>query len=113
MNNEQNNEKTIPVEIDISKKNIVLPLVALVLVSIPFIFAFLNSLGIRITMYPLFTILSPMAGCIIGIAALQKKGRISLAGRIIAIIAVALPLSFVALIIIFFIGAATGLISLM
>lgn len=113
MNNEINNEKNTSIETDMPHNNIVLPLVALGLVSVPFIFVLLSSLGIRIPMYSLFAIMSPMVGCIVGIAALQRKERISSIGKIIAIIAVALPLAFVALVIIFFIGAATGLISLM
>ena len=111
--NELNNEKTTPIETDRYHSNIVLPLVALGLVFVPFIFALLSSLGIHIPMYSLFALLAPMVGFILGIAALQRKERISLAGKIISIIAVALPLAFVAFVIIFFIGAATGLISLM
>lgn len=113
MNNESNNEKNTSIETNNHGKNMVLPLVALGLVCLPFIFAFFNSFGIGTPMHSLLIILSPMVGCIVGIAALQKKDRISSVGRIIAIIAVALPLAFVALVIIFFIGAATGLISLM
>lgn len=113
MNNELNNQKNTPIDTDTHHKSIVLPLIALGLVLVPFIFVLLSIYGIRIPMYSLFAILSPMVGCIVGIVALQRKKRISLTGRIIAIIAVALPLAFVALVIIFFIGAVTGLVPLM
>jgi len=62
----------------------------------------------------LLAILFPIAGLITGIAALrQGKEQIGRAGKIIAIIAIALPLLFVLLVILFFAGAVTGIISLM
>jgi dolichyl-phosphate-mannose--protein O-mannosyl transferase len=62
----------------------------------------------------LFVLLLPIAGLITGVVSLSRgKGRISKAGKIISIIAIALPLALVALIIAFFIGVTTGVISLM
>lgn len=113
MNNEPNIEKATPVETNMQRNNMVMPLVALGLVFVPFIFVLLGSLGIHIPMYSLFSILSPIAGCIVGIAALQKKNRINRVGKIIALIAVFLPLAFVALVFIIFFGVVTGLIPLM
>ena len=113
MNNEANNEKVTPVETNMQRNNMVMPLVALGLVSVPFIFVLLSSLGIHIPMSSLLAIISPIAGCIVGISALQKKEKISRAGKIIAWIAVVLPLAFVALVFILFFGVVTGLIPLM
>jgi ABC-type dipeptide/oligopeptide/nickel transport system permease component len=62
----------------------------------------------------LITIVGPIAGMITGVAALNRgKGRMSKAAKIIAIAAIALPLAFIGLILAFFIGAVTGVISLM
>ena len=102
------------VNIHQSKNEIALPLVALGLDFLPFLLGFLNSRQIMIPMFSLLTILAPIAGIITGVAALSRgKVRIGAVGKTIAIISIALPLALVALIIIFFIGAATGLISLM
>jgi hypothetical protein len=97
------------------KNNIVLPLIALGLDLFPILVITIGSLGLNLpgVMF-LFALLSPIGGFVLGISALAKgKKVIGRRGKILAIIAVALPAAFVALIIIFFIGAATGLISLM
>ena len=93
---------------------ITLPLVALGLDLGPVLLIILSSLRIGNAVFVLLFILAPAAGLITGTVALTRgKKRLGLAGMIIAIVAVALPLAFVALIISFFIGAATGMITLM
>jgi ABC-type dipeptide/oligopeptide/nickel transport system permease component len=58
--------------------------------------------------------LSPLAGVIAGIVSLCRgKARIGTAGMIIAIVAIGAPLAVVAFVIIFFVGAVTGMIPLM
>lgn len=99
---------------DVRRHPLALPLAALGLVLLPVFLGLLGLAGISAPAYSLLVILSPIAGLITGVSALsQGKEHIGLAGRIIAITAIALPLAVVAFIIIFFIGAATGLISLM
>ena len=102
------------------KKEIVLPLLALFLDFLPILV--FNSLGLgdyisglRIGSLILLGIaLSPIAGAVLGVTALAKgKERIGLLGKIIATIAVALPTAVLALIILFFAGAMTGVISFM
>lgn len=92
-----------------------LPLLALGFDLVPIFLVFLNSIlrGLPSYMF-LLIVLSPIAGLITGVISLAKgKRRIGLTGKIISIIAIILPLSFVAFIIIFFIGVVTGVISLM
>jgi hypothetical protein len=58
--------------------------------------------------------LLPVAGLITGIFSLTLgEGQIGKPGKILAIIAISLPAALVLSIIVIFIGAATGLISLM
>ncbi len=114
MNNQADDVRDINAETGVHPNKLTLPLVALGLDLLPVLLGFLGSFGISVPMYSLFVILSPTVGLITGIAALnQGKARIGLTGKIIAVIAVALPLAFVALIVVFFIGAVTGMISLM
>lgn len=98
------------------KKEIGLSLVALCLSLVPFLLVFLSNIfnfnlpGLVI----LFIILSPIAGLIMGIASLCKgKKKIGNFGMIFSIIAIALPALLIILIILLFIGAATGVISFM
>jgi len=58
--------------------------------------------------------LAPIAGIILGVVGLRRgRKRIGTVGFILAIVAIALPLSVVALVVVFSIGVATGVISLM
>jgi hypothetical protein len=62
----------------------------------------------------LFSMLFPIVAVINGVNALRKgKARIGMAGKIIAIIAIAIPLLVVLYVIMFFVGVATGIVSLM
>lgn len=97
------------------KNKIGLPLLALFLDLAPILLMYSESIGIRFSNITLILIiLLPISGLITGVIALSRgKARIGIAGKILAIIAIALPLALVAFIVIFFIGAATGLISFM
>jgi len=97
------------------KNKIGLPLIALGLDFLPVLLVYINSLTQGAISFILLLIVAlPIAGLITGIVALsQGKGKIGIVGKIIAIIAIALPVIVIALIVIFFIGVATGLISLM
>ncbi|MCL2059824.1 MAG: hypothetical protein FWH01_12355 [Oscillospiraceae bacterium] len=99
-----------------TKKDIRMPLTALGLVLCPIFFIFLDSIGrFSLTSAALLPIvIAPFAGLIVGVASLAKgKGKIGALGKTFAIIAIVLPLSVVALVVAFFVGAATGLIALM
>lgn len=114
MENRPNDIKDTHAKAGIRYPKLTLPLVALGLDLLPVLLGFLSAHGITIPMHALFAILFPTAGLLTGIFALdQGKARIGLAGKIIAIAAVALPLIFVAFVMIILIGASTGLISLM
>ena len=101
---------------EIRRNEIVLPLTALGLDLAPVLIFLLNSsIAWGFTAIALlFVVLFPVAGLIMGTAALTLgKGKMSKIGKTLAIIAISLPLAVVLLIIIIFIGAVTGLISLM
>jgi ABC-type dipeptide/oligopeptide/nickel transport system permease component len=92
-----------------------LPIAALGLDLAPVLIIFLGSI---IRGFPSFTflfmVLFPVAGLITGIVYLSfGKGKIDRIGKILAIIAISLPLAVVLLFLVIFVGAATGLISLM
>jgi len=95
--------------------SIVMPLIALGLDLLLIPIVFLASLGIGVSpFFSFLAVVSPIAGLITGIGALSRgKGQIGAAGKILAITAIALPSSLVIFIIVFFIGAVTGVISLM
>ena len=97
------------------KKELGLPLVAFGLSFVPALLVFFGSLGLELPGFAfLFIILLPVAGLITGIGSLSRgKERIGIAGKIFAIIAIALPASAVAFIFVFFFGAALGIVSLM
>jgi hypothetical protein len=99
------------------KNEIGLPLIALGMSFFPVLLFFMNIFGLEVTLPSVllpFVIMLPLAGLITGTVSLSRgKERIGIAGKIIAIIAVALPLALIACIIVIFIGLATGLISLM
>ena len=97
------------------KNEIGLPLLALGLDLIPILLVFLSSLGLGLPSFVLlFMVLSPIVGLITGVISLSRgKERIGIVGKILAITAIALPLILVIIIVIFFIGVATGVISLM
>ena len=112
--------------IDKHEIKITLPLVALGLDFVPIFFFFLlffidafgqSTFAGTILSSPavlLLVLLSPAAGLIAGVIALnQGKKRIGRLGKTLAVIAVILPISAVIFIIVFFIGAATGMIALM
>ena len=97
------------------KYGIGLPLIALGLDFLPVLFIFLNWIlqGAAASIL-LLAVLSPIAGLMMGIISLIRgKGRIGTAAKLIAVIAIALPAAFVTFIIIFFVGAMTGIIPLM
>ena len=100
------------------KNKIGLPLIALGLVIVPVLIGFFDRLfnsapfGVEAFVY-LFLVLSPIAGMITGIVALVRgKGRIGLAGKVLAIAAISLPVIFIVFPILYLsIGMATGSIS--
>ena len=100
---------------EIRKNGIGLPITALGLDLAPALIIFLGSIIRGLTSVTLlFTVLFPVAGLITGIVSLTLgKDRIGKIGKILAIIAISLPLALVLSIIVFFIGVVTGLISLM
>ena len=105
---------TAQAAVQASQNRILLPLIALGLDFLPILMSGIMSFGIRIPAVNLLMLLSPISGLILGIVALSKgKAHIGTIGKIIALLAVALPLAIVGLVIFFFVGAATGLISLM
>jgi hypothetical protein len=61
----------------------------------------------------LFILLCPIIGAVVGVVALTRPGGLKLAGRILSIVAIAVPVVFIALFLFFFLGVATGLIPLM
>ena len=97
------------------KNGISLPLTALGLDLAPALIIFLGSIIRGLTSVTLLIlVLLPVAGLITGIVSLTLgKGRIGKIGKILALIAISLPLAVVLFVIVIFIGAATGLISLM
>ena len=99
----------------IQNRGIALPLIALGLDLAPVLISFLASITRGVLAFTLlFMVLLPVAGLTTGIVSLSLwKDRIGKIGKILAIIAVSLPLAVVLFIIVIFIGAATGLISLM
>jgi hypothetical protein len=99
------------------KNEIRLPLIALglVLASILVIllFEYLQLyLYMTLSFILLMALLLQIAGFVAGVASLRRgKKRIGLAGKIIAIVAIVVPLIPIAFIIIFSIGLTTGVIS--
>ena len=100
---------------DTRKNGLGLPIIALGLDLVPVLVIFLNSIMRGFTAVALlFVVLFPVAGLITGIAALTLgKGKISRIGKTLSIIAISLPLAVVLFVLVIFIGAVTGLISLM
>jgi hypothetical protein len=91
-------------------------MIALALDLLPVLLVFLlNSLrGGVSSIIILAMIASPIAGVIIGFCAIREgKQEVGIAGMIISIAAIALPLVFVLAVVMFFIGATTGVITLM
>jgi len=92
----------------------VMPIIAVVLDILPVLIIIISRRFPMSALIFLFTLLMPIAGMVLGIVCLYLgKQRMGKAGIILAFIAVGLPLSFIAFILIFFIGASTGLIRLM
>ncbi|MDR0489159.1 MAG: hypothetical protein LBG99_07180 [Propionibacteriaceae bacterium] len=93
-----------------------LPLLALGLVFLPVLVGYIVTwMGVYITgVVLLITMVGPIAGLIIGAICLSRaKNRIGVVGVILAAIAVAIPVIIIVFVLFFFIGAYTGLISLM
>ena len=97
------------------KNGLGLSIIALGLDLAPVLIIFINSIMRGFTAVSLlFVVLFPVAGLIMGVVALTLgKGRICRIGKILCIIAISLPLTVVLCVIVIFIGAVTGLISLM
>ena len=99
------------------KNKLLMPVISLCLVLSPVLIITLASLGradfVAGIMF-ILALLFPVAGLTAGVMYITKgKEQTCRAGKIIAVISISLPVAFVALIIIFFIGASTGLIPLM
>lgn len=116
MENKFSDAQDIKSNITIQHKNkIGLPLIAVGLDLLPILIIFLSTLVRGLSSFILlFIVLSPIAGLMMGVVSLnQGKGQIGTVGKILAIVAIALPLVLVTLIVVFFIGVTTGVISLM
>jgi len=116
MENKINDMQTGSNHVYISKsKGIALPLIALGLDLIPVLIICASLLLRGMSAIILFLlVLSPAAGLVTGIVSLCRgKGRTGIAGKIIAVTAIVIPLAFVAFVVVIFIGAVTGVISLM
>ena len=102
-------------KMETSKGGLRSPIIALGLDLAPALILFLSSFTRGLPSFTLLSmILFPIAGLITGIASLTLgKGRMGRIGKILAIIAISLPLAVVLFILVIFIGAVTGLISLM
>ena len=97
-----------------SRRQIGLPLLAVGLDLVAVVLFFGSSLFPMPSFLLLLASLAPIAGIILGIVCLRRgRKRMGTLGFILAIGAIALPLSVVALIVVFSIGVATGVISLM
>lgn len=96
-------------------RKIYLPIIALGLDLLAAIFFFLSSTGrVMTSVLLLLATLATIAAIIIGAAALiGGKGKINTAGKIMAIVAIAMPLSLVAFILIILAGATMGVINVM
>ena len=92
----QGSEMSLP-----EKKEMGLPILALMLGFIPF-FSFFIAFFLRMSSgLLLFSLIFPILGIIIGIVSLCKgKKRIGMAGVVVSIIAIVLPIGFVAVTII-------------
>jgi len=98
------------------KKESRLPFIALGLDMLPLALFFSGGGGIISAILIIVAILSPIAGLIVGIAALRQPKQLDTFGKIVAIIAIILPLIFILcmiLIIIFLINVATGNVTFM
>lgn len=95
--------------------DISLSLLAVCFSASPFLMIYLNSIGLRLPSYMLLLgVLFPFVGLIFGMMILTRgKGRITKLGRLFSFLAIALPLSIVAFIVIVFIGVVTGIVPLM
>ena len=96
-------------------KRIRLPLVALGLDLMPFLIYYVLRFNMAVTSFFLLSaVMFPIFGAVTAIAAIREgKKEIGVLGMVIAILAFALPLVFVGAVLIFVIGAMTGMIALM
>ena len=92
-----------------------LSLIAIGLDIIPIVFILLDSYITRLpSISNLLIIFAPISGLLIGVMCLNRlKGQKCVAERVLAIVAMAIPLAMVALILVFIGGVMTGVISLM
>lgn len=99
----------------ISQPKTVLAIIALLFDLVPIVIVYLLIGSPYIgSITIMLIILSPIIGLVLGVAALSSGNtKIGTTGKVIAIMAVALPLLFMGFILLFFIGAVTGLISFM
>lgn len=98
----------------ISQPKTVLAIIALLFDLVPIVIFYLLIGATSISSAIVLIILSPLMGIVLGVAALSSGNtKIGTTGKVIAIMAVALPLLFMGFILLFFIGAVTGLISFM
>ena len=100
---------------DENGKGIVQPLLALGLVLLPVLIMYAGQHMYRATsVLLLLCIALPIIGFNIGLQSLfAMKGKRNFAGKLIAVTAVTLPSAAVLFVVVFFIGATTGIISLM
>jgi len=97
------------------KPEIALPIVALGLDFVPVLMFFLANLDVGFGGFWILSILlCPITGLIMGVMALCRgKQRIGIAGKVIAIIAIGLTVAFAVIIVVFLVGAVTGVIPFM
>ena len=98
-------------ENSLAKPQVALPIIAILIEIFPFIF---SLVGRFTSLALLMMLILPVVGFILGVVSLRKgKAKTGMVGKIIAIVAVALPALWIGAIIIFFVGANTGMIALM
>ena len=97
-------------------RNLGMPLAALCLSILPFVLLALQGpIGYRMSAITiLFIVCMPIAGVVMGFSSLgEGRSQIGIVGVVISLVAVALPIITVVSGVLFFAGAATGVIRLM
>ena len=101
-------------------KKLILPITALCLSLLPILVFIISLFGLAggfggfATFALLPALLAPIIGLVTGVIYLSKvKEQKCKLGKIFAITAICIPLSVVAFVVVFFIGAVTGIIPLM
>ena len=97
-----------------NKSSIAWPIIAVALALLPVLIFFLSVIRANLPFDTIaFVLLSPIVGLVLGIAILSRgKARVSLAGRVLSIIAVIIPLSYLAYVVVIMISLQTGAISI-